>query len=292
VQLVAEIHSLTFWRAIRILKFAPYSQMKQNLTYIFRCVLVIAAIILPGLGGDWAYAKRFPEPTGYVNDFAHVISPDVSAKITAVCAELDQKTRAQISVATFSDLGGDDIDNFRNKLFEEWRIGQKGKDNGILIVDGVAERKLGIEIGYGLEAIIPDAVTGRVRREEMTPLLQAGQRGEAYLIAVVEFAKIVAKDQNVTLSTLSGVQTPHMQQRPTRGNRLPTFLWPIFFLIAILFSMFRRRRYGGGFRGGGPFIGGPFIGGGFGGGGFGGGGGGFGGFGGGFSGGGGSSGGY
>jgi uncharacterized protein len=235
-----------------------------------------------------AAEKAIPRPSGYVNDFAHVIDEASTAKIGAICHELDEKTGSQIAVATFSDLGGDEIDGFTNRLFDQWMPGQKGVNNGILIVNAVAERVVRIEVGYGLEPIIPDAVAGRVRRDIMNPLLKEGKSGEAFLGATAALASIIAKDQNVTLASLSGVQVPETQAggRGRRGFPLG-LLVPFGFILLAVIS--RGNRYRGG---GGPFIGGPFIGGGFGGGGFGGGGGGFGGFGGGMSGGGGSSGGY
>ncbi|HEY3295017.1 MAG TPA: TPM domain-containing protein [bacterium] len=236
--------------------------------------------------------KPLPRPTGYVNDFAQVIDEASKNQIMAICQELDQKTGAQIAVAAFPDLGGDEIDGFTTRLFDQWMPGQKGVNNGILIVNAITDRKVRIEVGYGLEPIIPDAVAGRVRRDIMNPLLQAGKYGEAYLGAVAALASIIAKDKNVTLSSLSGVQVqvPQTNGQGRRGRGLPLPLL-IFFGIIFLIAISRKNRYRGG---GGPFIGGPFIGGGFGGGGWGGGGGGggFGGFGGGMSGGGGSSGGY
>jgi len=236
-----------------------------------------------------AAEKPLPRPTGYVNDLAHVVDEASAGQITSICRELEQKTGAEIAVAAFPDMGGDEIDGFTNRLFDQWMPGQKGVNNGILIVNAIAERKVRIEIGYGLEPIIPDAVAARVRRDIMNPLLQEGKYGRAYLGAVAALAEIIAKDKSVTLSSLSGVQVPESQESG-RGRRQRSFpFWLLFPFGFIILSAMSRNRYRGG---GGPWIGGPFIGGGFGGGGFGGGGGGFGGFGGGMSGGGGSSGGY
>jgi len=250
------------------------------------CTLVLVLFLF---AQGFAKEKPLPEPTGYLSDFAHVADEASSEKISAICRELDQKTGTQIGVATFQDMGGDEIDGFTNRLFDQWMPGQKGIDNGILIVNAISERKVRIEIGYGLESVIPDAVSGGIRRDIMTPLLQKGQYGEAYLGAVAALASIIAKDKGVTLASLSGVPVPQTGNRARRERGFPVGVL-IPFGLFILVAMLRRNRY----RGGGPWIGGPFIGGGFGGGGGwgGGGGGGFGGFGGGMSGGGGSSGGY
>jgi uncharacterized protein len=254
----------------------------------FRPLLLLLALLLAL--STLAAAPELPRPIGYVNDFANVVDQTQSQKIAAVCRELEEKTGAQIAVATFKNLGGDEIDGFTVKLFEAWKPGQKGKDNGILIVNAIEDRKVRLEIGYGLEPIINDAMAGRIRRDVMTPLLQAGNYGEAYFEGVATVASIIAKSQNVTLQSLSGTQIQDIP-RETRRSGSRGFPWPLL-VFGLIFFVIAISRGGRGGRGGGPFIGGPFIGGGFGGGGFGGGGGGFGGFGGGMSGGGGSSGGY
>jgi uncharacterized protein len=245
------------------------------------------AVLLLAVSQQLAVATEptIPRPIGYVNDFANLVEPDMERQIADICRELDEKTGTEITVATFPDIGDGNIDDFTSQVFEQWMPGQKGIDNGILILDAIAQRQIRIEIGYGLEPIIPDAVAGRIRREIMTPLLSQQRRGEAYFEGVATLAQIVAKEEGIELESLKGRPVPRTQARP--GRRLPgPFI--IFIILAILLSMFRRGEQGRGFRGGGPFIGG------FGGGGFGGGigGGGFGGFGGGGSGGGGSSGGY
>ena len=231
---------------------------------------------------------EIPQPLGYVNDFADVVEPEIERRIADVCREVDEKTGAEITVATFPDISDESIDDFTVRVFEEWMPGQKGIDNGILILDAIEQRQIRIEIGYGLEPIIPDAVAGRIRRDVMTPFLRNNRRGDAYFQGVAELASIIAKEESIELESLKGRTAPETETRRPRGRGFSPFA--IFILLAILASIFRRRGRGGGIRGG-PFIGGPFIGGGgFGGGGFGGGG--FGGFGGGGSGGGGSSGGY
>jgi uncharacterized protein len=252
-------------------------------------LLLLWAALMPCAAKE----KRFPEPTGYVNDFAGVVDASLKTQITNICKELDDKTGVEIGVASFKDLGGDEIDGFTSKLFEQWNPGQRGINNGILIVDALAEQQLRIETGYGLEAIIPDAVAGRIRRDVMMPLLAANKHGDAYLMGVAALAEIAAKHENVTLSSLEGINAPDtaplMTERSDRRHKrnFPFGIIP-FFMIMILMAVARRNRGGGGYRGGGgPWIGGGGFGG-FGGGG----GGGFGGFGGGFSGGGGSSGGY
>jgi uncharacterized protein len=239
--------------------------------------------------------KDFPEATGFVNDFAEVLSPESEAQMTAICTELREKTGAEIAVATFKNLDGDEIDGFSVKLFEQWMPGKKGIDNGILLVLALEERKVRIEIGYGLEPVITDAEAGEIRRDVMTPHLARGDYSQGFLLGVATIAQKIADEEHVTLNSLAGQAVPRV--RPGRGKQSPYL--PIVLIAFILLVVWMNRRRGGG-GGMGPFGGmgrtygqGPFIGGGFGGGFGGGGGGGFGGgFGGGGSGGGGSSGGF
>lgn len=262
-----------FGRVFRL----PFALSLTGLLAVALCAVALAA------------EPPIPQPVGYVNDFARVVVPEWAERITTVCRELDEKTGTEITVATFPDIGDGSIDDFTSRVFEAWMPGEKGINNGILILDAIAQRQIRIEIGYGLEPVIPDAVAGRIRRDGMTPFLKAGRRGEAYFQGVAAMAAIVAKEENVELESLKGQIVPEPQTRRRSGRSISPFV--IFIAVAVLASIFRRGgRGGGGFRGGGPFIGGPFIGGGGFGGGFGGGG--FGGFGGGASGGGGSSGGY
>lgn len=254
-------------------------------------ILGVGAGVLAPAGDDaLLLAKSYPDPIGYVSDFAQVVQPDIERQIVDIATELQQKTEAQIAVAAFRNMNGDEIDGFTNKLFEQWMPGKKGLDNGILIVNALDERQLRIEVGYGLEGVINDARAGEIRRDLMTPLLKEGKYGEAYLVGVAAIAGLIAKSENVELETLKGKVLPRGGgRRGQKGSGLTQILFVLFILFIAFLSNRRRRR--GGLYGSGPWIGG--MGGGLGGwSGGGGGGGGFGGFGGGGSGGGGSSGGY
>ncbi len=247
--------------------------------YFYVHILLIALL----LAVNPVPAQTFPEPLGYISDYGNVTTAAEREHINAICRELQAKTSAQIAVAVFPDLGDEEYTDYAVRLFEHWGIGQRGKDNGVLILNALAERKVRIEVGYGLEGLIPDGLSGRILRQRMFPLLKEGKHGAAYLSGVAIIASIIAKDAGVTLSSLEGVQIP----RPKSQSRRPFPIWLFlpFFLIPLMRS--RRRRSGlfpfflGAMMGGGGFGGGSSFGGG-----------GFGGFGGGMSGGGGAGGGY
>jgi uncharacterized protein len=234
------------------------------------------------------------KPTGYVDDFAGVLSADTKAKLEALATEIDQKANAQIAIVTVKSLDGDDVDDYAVNLFKQWGIGGKKSDRGVLILAAVGDRKYRTEVGYGLEPILPDGKVGGFGREAVPLFKQADYSGALTLMAD-RVAQVIADDAKVTLA--DAPPPPHPVQH--REFHFPGFwiiiaIWLFFHTLGYLY---RRIRYGQTAHwnsgGGGPgfWIGG----GGFGGGGgssWGGGGGGFGGFGGGSSGGGGASGGW
>ncbi len=243
-------------------------------------------------------------PQGYVNDFANAIDADNLHKLTALCAEVDQKAGAQIAVVTIHTLEGDSVDDFANRLFQKWGVGPKGKDRGVMILLAVDDRQYRTEVGYGLEPILPDGKVGDFGRD-MRPLLQQKQYGAALLQIASSIAAVIAQDRGVALTQA----VPAAPLPPSSGGEgSPFFGIPanvLFFLIVLLFfggmrflgflfALFGWSRYRRGRGSGGGWWMGPMggMGGGWGGGAGGGswGGGGFGGFGGGSSGGGGAAG--
>jgi uncharacterized protein len=229
-------------------------------------------------------------PQGYLSDFANVVDASTRLQLERYCATVEKATGVQVAIVTVTTLGEQPIEDFANELFEHWGIGQKNKDEGVLLVLAIQDRKNRIEVGYGLEPILPDGFVGSVLRE-MRPSLQEQNYGPALLAGAAEMGERIASVKGVALDrTLPRRAAP----RGTDGG----FPLGLVFLI-LLFLLFAGRRGGGGgglltgmvlgqmmgrsrYRGGG-WGGGGF--GGHGGGGFGG----FGGFGGGRSGGGGAS---
>jgi uncharacterized protein len=245
-----------------------------------------------------AAATDLPELTQPVNDFVHVVDPASARAMEDAIRALQAKTGDVVVVATVQTIEPyGDIAEYAVKLFENHGrgIGQKGKDNGLLIVLAMKQRRVKIEVGYDLEQFITDGYSGETSRM-MAPYFTGGRFGEGLRFGVERIVARIAEGRGVTLD---GVRVP--QPAPRARDNTPPSLSTIFWIfIAILIisriagGPGRRRRYWGGgpwsgwSSGVGPF-GGGWTGGGFGGGGSGGGGfgGGFGGFGGGRSGGGG-----
>jgi len=233
-------------------------------------------------------ADSFPRQQGLINDFANVISPQHEQKLVRVTGELLNKTDVPLVVVTMPDIGGEDYNEYANRLYAAWGIGKKGEDRGVLIFVTVKERKMRIETGYGMEGLIPDGLAGEIRDQYIVPFLREDRFGEGLLNGTVAVASIIAKDSGVNLTG----QVP-LRRAAKRRSGLSGLLF-MGLILLVLFSMGRRRGgllpllllmsmgrgMGGGYGRGG--FGGSF--GGFGGG--------FGGFGGGLSGGGGAGGGF
>ena len=271
-----------------------------------RWLLCLALIFASCLALPAETVASLPAPTGYVNDFAGVLSPEVKQRLERLCTAVDRQAHAQIAVVTVHTIDDDQpIDEFTTQLEDKWKVGAKGTDRGIILLFEINPRRGRIEVGYGLEGILNDAKVGDIGRS-MIPDAKAGDYNAAIQSGVQQIANIIAADAGVTLQT-----APQQQRRPQPQPSSSFGLGPIIFIGVILAIFFFSRGQGGrGGRGGGGGLGwfllGNLLGGGFGGrggrggfggdggggfdGGGGGDGGGFGGFGGGSSGGGGASG--
>ena len=238
------------------------------------------------------------KPEGYLSDFAHVVSPEQRQAIEEYCKRVEDSTGAQIALVTLPSLEGEPAEDVANLLYRKWGIGSKKTNEGVLVLLSIQDRRSRVEVGYGLEPIIPDGYAGSVLRE-IRPSLASGDFGGALTHAAESIGNRVAQAKNVTIVPATKL---HQARRAPPLQGLPPLV-PIIIVLVVFAAIFKLGRGGpGGPRyGGGNFITGMLLGGlmrgGLGGGyrssggGFGGydGGGGFGGFGGGDSGGGGAS---
>ena len=237
-----------------------------------------------------------PALSGAVNDFANVIDDTSERQIADLSKRLEQATGDILVVAAVDTVQPGDIQTYATKMFENVGrgIGTRGKDNGVLILLAVKDRRVRVEVGYTLEEYVTDGFAGDVSRQIMTPYFRAGDYGQGLKAGAEAIAQRLAEARN---TSIPGIARPEPRRRPGGSTGFPIGLL-VFLLIWVLvsrpWSRRRRRTWGGGpwsgwSSGVGPFGGGfgSGMGGGWGGGSSGGFGGGFGGFGGGRSGGGG-----
>src|SRR5689334_17614561 len=131
------------------------------------------------------------KPTGYVNDFAHVMDARSAAAIEAYCGNVERATGAQFAVVTVDTLEDEPIEDVAVRLFKEWGIGKKGTDEGLLVILAIRDHKNRIEVGYGLESVISDGYAGGVLRG-IRPILRQGNYGGALLAAAQQFGQRIA----------------------------------------------------------------------------------------------------
>jgi uncharacterized protein len=209
-----------------------------------------------------AVALNIPQPTGYVNDQAGVISQTVELKLEQFLRDFEKSDSTQITVLTIPTLEDEVLEDYSLKVFDSWKIGQKGKDNGALLLIAKAEKKIRIEVGYGLEGRLTDLLTGRIIDNEITPKFKQGDFDGGIVAGVVGIAEAVRGEYTGTGKT-------HSRKKKSSPFGL---IFLLFFLGPLLSRIGGRRSRRSSIFLGGPFIGGG--GGGFGGGGFSGGGGG------------------
>jgi uncharacterized protein len=138
-----------------------------------RIVGVLFALLAAPTPTAFAYTSP-GSPSGYVNDFADVLSPQAVQALEGELAAFEQTTSNEIAIAIVPNMGGDYLENYAVKLFDEWGIGKEDKDNGALLFLSIEEQKMRIEVGYGLEGALPDSVAQSILDNEMAPLLKAG----------------------------------------------------------------------------------------------------------------------
>ena len=253
-------------------------------------LLAWTALLHPGPARADDSSPSIPEYRGYITDAAGVMHEETRAKLEAFLDQLEKKTGAEFAVLTVPSTAPLDPTDYKVRVFESWKIGKKGKDNGLLMLVAMKEHAVRFETGYGLEGALPDLVEGRIVRDLMVPAMRAGDVDGAITQGVLAAAARIAREQHVTLEW----DGRELRYDDTGGSRrsfpVRWIALAVFLVISSLFRAVSRGRRRGGYVGPGGWGGGFGGFGGFGGGGGGGGGGSFGGFGGGSSGGGGGGG--
>jgi len=178
-------------------------------------------------------------PQGYLSDFAQVVNPAHRAEIERYCARVQQLTSAEIAIVTIPSLEDEPIEDVANSLYRKWGVGKKGKNEGVLLLLAVRDRRMRLEVGYGLEPILPDGLAGELL-DDMRPLLRQGEYGPALLEATHRLGSIIAKSKNVSID----VTLPSRREvRPEPEAYFPVLI-PILFVLLLIWI---NRRRGGGF---------------------------------------------
>jgi uncharacterized protein len=251
--------------------------MANPLAWLGRCAF--ALILLCAFAAPAAAAPTFPPLTGRVVDDAHMLSKDTKAQLTQKLEDLENRTSRQLVVVTLPSLQGYEIEDYGYQLGRAWGIGQKKLNNGVLFIIAPNERKVRIEVGYGLEPILTDALSSVILQEKVLPRFRDGDMEGGVVAGTDAIVEQLLLDAPAAKARVAAAE-----KQVSQPQFNPVILIFIAFIIFTIFGrIFGRRRSGFGAL---PWIilgsgmggrGGGFGGGGFGGGGFRGGGGSFGG---------------
>ena len=218
--------------------------LASKVAALLRFLLWIAALLFYVVPAQ--AALTFPALTGRVVDQAQVLPADQVAALDAKLKGIEASTGHQLVVATVADLQGDDIADYGYQLGRFWQIGTKGKNDGALIIVAPKEHKVRIEVGYGLEPIVTDALSSVIIRNNMTPSFKGGDYAggiNAGVDALSEIIKLPPEEAAARAKALVAAQGKAGGQKAVGiGQLLPL----LFFLLFFVVPMFRRRGAGGG----------------------------------------------
>lgn len=187
------------------------------------------------LSGGTLFAYTSPgAPTGYVNDFASALNADEKTTLETTLKDFHDKYGGEVAIAIVPSLGGDAIETYANTLFREWGIGQKDKNNGVLLVVAIEDRKLRIEVGYGYEGVLTDARSSEIIRNTITPYFKQG----AYGLGVVSGVK----DILVVLETGEVPASGTVESKPLQASDIPSLFFYGLFILPWIASIFGRSK--------------------------------------------------
>lgn len=188
-------------------------------------------------------------PEARVNDYAGILSEDTKAAVEAYLADLESRTGIQVVVAAFPSLEGESLEDYSIRLAEKWKIGRKGKDNGVILVIFKQERKLRIEVGYGLEDKLPDATASYIIRNVIAPYFKAGDYDSGVRAGVQAIAKTISGESTGEVETPSGTSGEFTidKEKLVKIGVIVLCILAILFLLDILrffYYMSGHRNYG------------------------------------------------
>jgi len=194
-------------------------KLKRNLIYI------LSILFLSLLTAQFSHSVNIPaNPGNHVVDLAGIIDNSTEAKLNQYLRELEQKTTAQIAILTIKSLEGESIEDLSITVaHDKWKLGQKGKDNGVLLLVSLKDRKYRIEVGYGLEGVIPDSLAGTIGRIYLVPFFKKGEYSNGIYTAALALANEIAKDSGVKRFRSKDNRDAAIGTHPSKDRRRPIY---------------------------------------------------------------------
>lgn len=215
----------------------------MGLTALFRPLATAALTGLLLLSAAPAAAQTFPKLTGRVVDQADIIPPAQEAALNAQLEQLETTTGHQLVVATVKDLQGNDIADYGYKLGREWKVGDEAKDDGVVFLIAPNDRRMNISVGYGLEPILTDALSGRIIRDMVTPRFKANDYPggiQAGVNAIAEQIQLPPEEAAARVAAADKAQRDRADDGDFGGLFFVGFIIFFFFILPMLSSIGRR----------------------------------------------------
>lgn len=215
----------------------PVATLLSAFALLFACFAFFAG---PALADP-----TFPALTGRVVDDAHVLSAETSAELTQKLAALEAKTGRQLVVVTLPSLQGDDIEDYGYQLGRHWGIGQKDKDTGVLLIVAPPEKKVRIEVGYGLEPILTDALSSVILQTQVLPRFRAGDVPGGIVAGTDALVQQLGLSQAEAQAQVQQAEQEVQRPRPRRHEGIGA-VFSLLLLVFVFSAFFRGGRRGGG----------------------------------------------
>jgi uncharacterized protein len=185
------------------------------------------------------------KPYNYVVDLAGMINETAEANLNRYLLELEQKTTAQMVVLTINSLEGESLEDLSIQIaHDKWKLGQKGKDNGVLLLVALQDRKYRFEVGYGLEGPLPDSRVGSIGRTYLVPYFRKGDYSTGIFTASLAVISEIATDAGVEITGMPKLSRPSYPSRGVQRKKPTLFstLFSILFFIGLIYLFIRHPR--------------------------------------------------
>ena len=184
-----------------------------------------------------------PLPPTPVVDLAGIIETDAETKLNRYLKDLEAQTGAQMAILTINSLEGQALEEFSIDIaHSQWKLGQKGKDNGVLMVIALDDRKYRIEIGYGLEGLLPDSLIGSIGRQFLVPYFKQGDYSTGIYAAAVVIANEIARDAGVQIGGLPAVKKASRSGKKEESSSILGKIFSLFFLVVMVILFIKNPR--------------------------------------------------
>lgn len=203
--------------------------MKINAKSAFALLCTIITIAVLSLGSVGTNAQEYPKATGYVNDFANILTSEVGSKLNQELIDFEKKTSIEITVVTINSLGGMSVEGYTHGLANEWGVGKREKNNGVVFLVAPNDRKMRIETGSGVRSVLTDSIAASIRDTAILPNFKAGNTAQG----VIDGTHAIIN----ALDAKSDIKQEAVPQN-TNHNVVKLELWVLFGLILVPAAIF------------------------------------------------------